>query len=135
VLLLLVFAAGCGGGDALPRERVSGKVTLDGRSLPAGSIQFLPEGGGDATNPALSAGATINEGEYDIPRQSGLLPGKYMVTISAAAGGAAPANGAPGPAEALAKDVVPEKYNKNSTLTAEVKAGGENTFNFDLTSK
>jgi hypothetical protein len=136
VLLLLVFAAGCGGGDALPRERVSGKVTLDGKPLPTGSIQFLPEGGGDARNPALSAGATINEGDYDIPRQSGLLPGNYKVTISAAAGGAAaPANEAPGPAQAPAQDIVPEKYNKDSTLTAEVKAGGENTFNFDLTSK
>jgi len=136
-ILGLVLLAGCGGGgDGLPRERVSGTVTLDGKPLASGSIEFVPGGAGDAGTPALSAGATIEDGAYDIPRESGLTPGKYTVSItSAAGGGAAAANEAPGPAPKAAKEAIPEKYNKESTLAAEVKAGGGNTFNFDLSSK
>ena len=135
-VMALAVLAGCGSGDGLPRERVSGKVTLDGQPLPSGSIQFLPLGGGDAKKPALAAGATIVDGAFDISRESGLTPSKYAVSItSASAGSAGPASGAPGPAQAAAKEAIPEKYNKNSTLTAEVMANGANTFTFDLTSK
>jgi hypothetical protein len=131
-----LIGIGCGGGDGLPREHISGTVTLDGTPLASGSIQFTPVGQGDVKNPALSAGAPIASGAYDIPKQVGLTPNQYTVSISSAAGSsAAPANEPPGPAQAPAKEAVPEKYNRSSTLTAEVKAGADNTFNFDLTSK
>lgn len=134
--LVLACLSGCGSSDDLPREAVSGKVTLDGKPLASGSIQFLPVGGGDPNNPAISGGATIKDGAYSIPRESGLTPNKYTVAITSAQGGAdAAAGGAPGPAQKPAKETIPEKYNKDSTLDAAVKPGGENTFNFDLTSK
>jgi hypothetical protein len=136
VVLVLTLLSGCGGGDGLPRERVWGKVTLDGKPLATGSIEFLPEGAGDSKNPAISAGATIADGVYDIPRAMGLTPNKYTVSITSAAGGAAaPANEPPGPALAPAKEAIPAMYNKFSKLTAEVKPGAENVFNFDLSSK
>ena len=134
--LVLAVLAGCSSSDGLPRERVSGKVTLDGKPLAVGSIQFVPVSVGDAKNPALAAGATITDGAFDISRDSGLTPNSYSVSItSAAGGGAGVANEPPGPAPAAAKEAIPEKYNKSSTLIKEVKAKSENNFTFELTSK
>jgi hypothetical protein len=136
--LVLVLLAGCGGGDGddLPREAVSGKVALDGQPLAEGAIQFLPEGGPDAKGPTVSGGAVIKGGAYDISRAKGLTPGKYKVAITSAAPADAPAaDAAPGPAPKPAAEKIPAKYNASSTLTAEVKSGGGNTFDFDLSSK
>ena len=41
----------------------------------------------------------------------------------------------PGGAGTPNKELIPAKYNAESTLTAEVKAGGPNDFPFDLKSK
>ena len=48
LVLSALGLAGCSGssGDDLPREAVSGTVTLDGAPLPSGSISFSPDGGG-----------------------------------------------------------------------------------------
>lgn len=136
VIVGLLAGCGVGDGDDLPREAVSGKVTLDGQPLAEGSIQFQPEGGTDAKGPAVSGGAVIQDGAYDIPGGNGLTPGKYKVAISSAASAEAPAaDAAPGPAPKPAQEKIPAKYNAESTLTAEVKSGGGNTFNFDLKSK
>src|SRR4051794_15882853 len=71
--------AGCGGAtDSLPREAVSGTVTLDGRPLESASIAFDPEGGN--AHPT-AAGAVINNGAYSIARSDGPTPGRYRVAI------------------------------------------------------
>jgi len=65
----------------------------------------------------------------------GPTPGKYRVSIldggpaASDVGRAAP--GAPPPV--AAKPKVPEKYKARTTLRAEVRAGGPNTFDFELT--
>jgi hypothetical protein len=115
--------------DGLPRLAVSGTVTLDGQPLPKGLIQFLPS----SQQEVMSGGAVIEGGNYSIARNEGLLPGKYRVEITSSAGSEPPPPGEPpGPARVTAKDVIPEQYNLKSTLTAEVKAGGTNTFEFPL---
>jgi hypothetical protein len=130
LLVISVLLSGCGGGgDGLPRQPVSGQVTLGDKPLPGGTIQFLPEGGG------VSGGGTIADGSYEIRRESGLTPGKYTVSISSAAEGSPAASDTPGPAPRLAKEAIPERYNRKSTLTAEVKADGSNTFDFKLDPK
>src|SRR6187397_3012218 len=77
--LLASSLGGCGGGDGLPRQEVSGQVTLDGQPLADGSIQFQPgeTGGG----PQVSGGALIERGSYRIGRNEGLVPGPYKVMI------------------------------------------------------
>ena len=40
---LLVGTSGCGLGDGLPRYRVSGTVTYDGKLVPKGFITFTPD--------------------------------------------------------------------------------------------
>ena len=71
---------GCGGPeDDLPRQSVSGEVTLDGEPLESGSINFTPKDVGRAD--ATAAGAVIIDGEYSIQRDKGPTPGTYLVSI------------------------------------------------------
>jgi hypothetical protein len=134
---LALTALGCGGrSDDYPREPISGTVTLDGKPIERGYITFEPKSG----QPTQSGGM-IEQGKYEVPVQSGAVPGAYSVAVFAEAAKVA-VNASPGTPEyeAAAKKVssgnpVPAKYNFNSILKAEVKAGEPNVFNFELTSK
>jgi hypothetical protein len=140
VALSLAAAAGAGcsaSGDNLPREPVAGSVTLDGQALASGTIQFTPEN--QATG--VGGGATIQNGQFSIPRETGLVPGSYRVAIySAGAAGERTKGQAPegrqiakaGPAH----ESIPAKYNAQSELKAEIKSGGSNSgLQFSLVSK
>ncbi|WP_435011603.1 hypothetical protein P12x_002919 [Tundrisphaera lichenicola] len=125
--------SGCGGEtDELPRQALSGTVKFKGEPLKSGMIQFQPSSPGSVT----AGGAGIVDGEYSISKAEGLVPGAYKVSITSApavAGGAVggmPDDPAPPP-----KEPIPKKYNSASTLNAEVKAEGPNTFDFELQAK
>src|SRR4051794_22210111 len=66
---------GCGGaaGDNLPRQAVSGTVTLDGAPVSHGFIQFRPTTEG----PTTEVGGEIKDGKYEIAREQGPVPGGY----------------------------------------------------------
>lgn len=144
VLPLLVpalgpVASGCSGtGDNLPREAITGTVKLDGQPLAGGVIQFTaPKEGGTTQGEGDTGGSPISNGQFSIDREQGLVPGHYRVTINASsgAGGAKPAEpGRPNRTE-RPKELIPAKYNAESTLTADVKKGGPNDFPFELQSK
>ena len=127
--VLAAAAAGCGGGDGLPRQSVSGKVTFGGQPLEKGTIQFVPDD--PNMKDPTSGGAPILDGSYAIGSEMGLVPGKYKVSISSPTGGAAQGD-APGSASAMPKELIPSQYNTASTLSADVKAGQSNTFDFPL---
>ncbi|MBI1321728.1 hypothetical protein GC170_00870 [bacterium] len=132
---LIVVIAGCGGGDGLDRQPVSGTVTFDGAPLKEGQIQFFPAAN---AKDAIATGATITGGSYSIPRDIGPIPGTYSVQITASGGEQAPpegSDGMPGTGPKHDKELLPAKYNAKTTLTAEVKAGATNTIDFPLTSK
>lgn len=132
---LAVTVAGCGSGDGLDRQPVSGSVTFDGTPLKEGQIQFFPAAN---AKDAIATGARITGGSYSIPRDVGPIPGSYSVQITASGGEQAPpegSDGMPGTGPKHDKELLPAKYNAKTTLTAEVKAGGANTFDFPLTSK
>ena len=119
--------------DALPREAISGTVTLDGQPLPKGTIQFRPASQAEAT----ASGGMIDEGRFALPRGEGLVLGKYRVQIDSRedtgaplAGGELP--GAPVVSKKKPAALIPARYNTKSELTAEVKSGGPNDFPFDL---
>jgi hypothetical protein len=130
-------AAGCAGsGDDLPREPVSGTVTLDSQPLANGTIQFNPMS--EATGTAVSGGATIANGQFSIARQNGLVPGTYRVAIYAAAKTGErtkPAEIGGAKRSELPKELIPSKYNANSELKAEIPKGGKSDLKFDLQSK
>jgi hypothetical protein len=135
-LVLCGALAGCGASDELPREALSGTVSLDGQPLATGVIQFRPT---SASEP-VPAGAHIKDGAFNIPRSEGLTPGNYRVIINAA-GEARTLTAAESSGEkaikrgGLAPELIPPQYNNKSILTAKVEAGKDNEFEFALSSK
>jgi hypothetical protein len=124
---------GCTGGtDGLPRQAVSGTVAFEGAPLASGSIQFEPDAGNQGT--LQSGGVMIAAGRYELPKEKGLLPGKYKVRVFSPS--ESPASGdeatAPGPLPAPPRERIPKKYNVATTLTAEVRADSANVFDFEL---
>lgn len=124
---------GCGQGDNLPREAVSGSVSIAGKPLAKGLITFLPS---DSEVPTQGGGA-IMDGKYSIPRDQGLVPGEYKVVISSTENKPETVvdktNDMPGMPPILAKEAIPSQYNEKSLLTAKVTAGAKNVFEFNLT--
>lgn len=118
-LLTAVLAAGCGKGGL---NEVTGKVTLDGRTVPGLEVRFEPKDPGIGTT---ALGYTQADGTYKLHYpgdKTGAPAGEYTVTIT---GGEAGLDGPP--------VKVAAKYNSASTLTAIVKPG-PNAINFDVTS-
>jgi hypothetical protein len=76
-LLALLAGFGVDTSDGLPRQAVSGAVTLDGRLLPRGTIQFSPSSGA-----SMASLIAIKDGRYSVAREQGLVPGPYKVLIS-----------------------------------------------------
>lgn len=137
--LVLLVVAGCTTGevDGLPREAVGGVVTLDGQPLPSGVIRFRPQAQG-----ATEGGALVRDGEFFIDRESGLVPGQYMVSINASQSPGAPGQSGQavetggGRVGRPSKERIPDRYNSKTELKAEIKGGGSNKdLKFELSSK
>jgi hypothetical protein len=142
LLILAVLWTGCSDPYA-GRMEVSGSVTLEGKPLPDGSILFFP-----LDQQETPGGAPIVNGEYDIPRQNGLKPGKYLVRITSGDGktmarvGARRDKNPPkeqaaapgGSTNIVSMDRIPEEWNIRSKQEREVKANSVNRFNFDIPS-
>ena len=121
---------GCGGGSQ--RHDIQGTVTLDGNPLPKGYITFRPQPG----SPGPTAGAEILDGEFAIATEGGTFAGEFRVEITASRpSGRKVPNRFTGAAEDEITQYLPNKYNSQSGLTAEVTADGPNRFEFDLDSQ
>ena len=129
-LLSAVTCFGCGG-ESLDRVPVSGTVTLDGSPLPSGSIRFHPLGDGQ------SAGGSIEAGAFSIPQADGPAPGEYRVEVVSfqPTGRQIPDPDSPGQTKEEQEQVIPQRYNRQSELTASVSATDKNAFNFALESQ
>jgi hypothetical protein len=133
--LATLFGVGCtllvGCGDPYEgRQAVSGTVTVKGVPLKEASIQFEPVDGQDTR-----AGGGVSDGKYQIPRDAGLKPGKYLVRLTAGDGKTVDADEdptAPGGTNIVSVDLIPPEYGSASKQQVEVTAGGANQFDFDL---
>jgi hypothetical protein len=103
--LLVLAAAGCGGGDAA----VSGTVTYEGVPVKSGYITFAPEDG-----KGTPAAAPIADGKYTVPRVS---PGKKVVRVEA--GGDSPSIRS---SEEAAK-MTPEQRERYDPKTGVIRTG------------
>jgi hypothetical protein len=101
-------------------------VKYQGQPIQTGQISFIPEGAQSPTG-----GGAINAGAYDIPAATGLLAGQYRVSISVLKGPPVKETEMPGESGNTI-ETLPAKYNSNTELRAEVKAGSTNQFDFDL---
>jgi hypothetical protein len=127
----LLLSAGCGGGiEDLGLVEVHGTITMDDKALPNAGVSFLPLGEG-VGGTSSSYGKTDKDGKYSLQfslSREGAYAGKYKVTISTH-------QQADDDEETDAhRETVPEKYNRNTELEAEVKEGG-GPYDFPLKSK
>lgn len=133
-LSIAVLANGCGSQSGLERPAVSGAVLLDGKPIESGTISFVPAPG--SKGPA--AGGIIKTGKYSIADGNGAAVGTARVEIhSSKMTGKMIKVGSPMPPGTMIEETVeavPAKYNTDSTLTVDIKAGA-NTHDFDLKSK
>ena len=118
--------------DDLPRLAISGTVTLDGKPLERGTIRFEPK---PANRQPVQAFGPIEGGGFAIPSAVGPTPGSYAVVISSASQEATDLEDDPARKVVVKPDPIPPRYNRRSTLTAEVAAEGPSAFEFPLTSK
>ncbi len=134
-----MMMTGCGGAnyDGPARGAVSGAVTFDGNPLPFGIMTLVPEGEG------RRASGIVMNGEYTISEDRGPNAGSYKVEILGYA--KAPPEDTEtqdtedqdgeeeGEGDAdLGPQILPAKYNTETTLTVEI-AAGENTHDFTMT--
>lgn len=126
--VLLASCVGCGG--AAGRVSVSGTVKLDGKPLERGMISFIPLGGGP------SAGGTIDRGSFVISGDRGPFPGRYRIEIMAfeTTGSTMEDEDRAGETQEVLRQVIPSRYNVDSTLEAELAPAGPNQLSFALTS-
>jgi len=77
---LTLGLTGCGPSDDMKKFTVSGSITLpDGKTVPAGEINFEPDGQAGNTGPASMT--QIKGGKYSLASDYGVVGGKYIVTI------------------------------------------------------
>jgi hypothetical protein len=122
----VLLISGCGG-DMRARQALSGDVALDGRPLEKGQIVFLPK----STGEGVTAFGKITDGHFSIDRETGPVPGGYVVRIDSIS---LSTHAAKKPGHTGYNNLVPSQYNLESTLTADVKADTVNSYKFELAS-
>ncbi len=131
---MLLVAAGCGEKQKDLAD-VSGVVTLDGRPLAGGTVRFQPIAPSGSTIAGKGSYATTDSaGKYQlktIDEKPGAVVGDHNVMIY---GPHAQANAAIDDAP-RSREIVPRKYNAETTLTFSVPAEGSTKANFDLSTK
>jgi hypothetical protein len=133
-LSILVVGFGCG---RQPYELapVSGRVTLNQKPLAKAWVYFAPMASKGTKAPGpTSHGQTDADGRFTLSvdgEHPGAVVGKHRVFISTRDSGAADQ---PDAGINVTKELVPDRYNQETTLTHDVPPGGSTTANFDLTS-
>ncbi|OWK43801.1 hypothetical protein [Fimbriiglobus ruber] len=117
LMAVLAVAGGCSSDP--PARSVKGAVTLDGKPLAEGEISFSS----DDPNIPPGVGPVAN-GAFDLS----VKPGPKKVRVYARK--AVPNTNPP-----MYNETLPDRYNANTELTAEVKSSGDNTCTFDLKSR
>ena len=127
----LPLVVGCGK-SAINRADVSGEVKLDGKPLEEGTIRFTPCAGVKGS----VAGGSIKNGRYRFTGTKGVTIGENKVEIHAFqdTGKTYQPYGSGTSSVPQIIDRVAPRFNKKSTLIAEVKSG-ENTLHFEVASE
>lgn len=115
------ISGGCGGGVA--RYDVSGTVTYDGQPVERGEISLVPDDPAQAPE-----GGTIESGRFRLQATAG------PKTVQIRGSRPLPPERQDNPQMGLLyEDYIPARYNRESTLKAEVAPRGPNVFTFELT--
>ena len=80
-VVCLVCFCGCAPEEGLVRFAVSGTVALpDGKPAPAGDITFEPDSAQGNKGPGSTT--QIKDGKFSLPKEEGVVGGKYVVIIT-----------------------------------------------------
>jgi hypothetical protein len=129
----IAMAAGCTGSQGPSTVGVSGTVTQNATPLEGANVVFHPVD--DSANALVSQAVTDAAGRFELAThvgggkfKPGIVPGKYLVAITKLDIAAITNTHAP------PQNVLPKKYGDPTTsaLTANVVAGKENDFSFNL---
>jgi hypothetical protein len=118
------FVGGCGGP---PRAKVRGTVTLDGKPIKNGSIEFFPISGQGQT-----AGVAIKDGAYSVDASVGEM--KVSIRATEVIGQHKAYDTPDSPMIDDVRSIIPARYNAQSELKRTLVAG-DNEVNFDLATK
>lgn len=125
-VLGLFCLVGCSGGKNAPPKLVDvkGAVTLDGKPMPEGDIRFIVDGQPPKSLP-------IKGGSYS----GKVFVGKNRIEIVAYKAAPPSSSGLSTDDQNQKINYLPDRYNTQSTLTAEVASSGANDFPFTVTSR
>lgn len=130
VLFFCLTVAGCGSGSGVKLVPVEGIVTLDGKPVADAEVSFRPAGG------RPSGGRTNAEGHYTLTytrEEKGALIGNHQVSITTFLEAD---DESPDPIRQKGRqELIPQKYNKKTTLQVDVEPGGVFLADFSLESK
>ncbi|MEW4570700.1 hypothetical protein AB1L88_22780 [Tautonia sp. JC769] len=128
---LLLSLPGCGPAPDQGGVAVTGQVLLDGQPLDEAHITLIPESSGPAVTGVVQGGA------FRIPPSEGPEPGPYRVEIDAVrpTGRIIEHPDLLGQTAEETENIVPPRFNRASTLRVEVGDGGDNHFEFAVTTR
>ena len=116
--LTLLILTGCGYRSGLERVPVSGKASYQGKRIEIGQIRFVPI---QSTLAPVTI-ESISNGEYAANTAGGVPVGDYRVEIRMY--DAEEYKNAPRtPGSPAVKQLLPNKYNRDSTLTLKISSG------------
>ena len=124
--LTTLFFVGCNSDPT--RVAVKGKVTLDGKTIENGLVEFIPA---DGKTPSAKGGAIVG-GQYSAE----IVPGDVIVKItSPIVVGKKPRYGTPdSPVDDVLAEQIPKKYNEETTLKEKISTERKE-INFELKSQ
>ncbi|WDI41605.1 carboxypeptidase-like regulatory domain-containing protein [Bremerella sp. P1] len=123
VIGICIGVLGCSASSPSNVSEVQGTVTVDGQPIPDALVTFKPRHSGKN-----SFGRTDTSGHYSLVYSTDLTGaeiGEHDVTIS----------NKPFPGHAIPKVLIPTKFGKPGTLTANVAGGTSNEIDFAMNSK
>src|SRR5206468_739767 len=108
----LAALAGCDRGPA--KATIKGAVTLDGKKLEVGTIQFF-----DTEKRVPSAAGSINDGNYDVEAYVGRM--EVQIFSPKVVGTRKLYDTPDSPVKDVTKEMIPERYNAKSELYTDIK--------------
>jgi hypothetical protein len=128
---VLIFAAGCWSSNPQNRQKIEGEITLGGKPIASGNIEFEPIG--DQTERTQS-GAVISNGRYSIPAPKGLVAGEYKVRISVMEEVPGSRVNDPDPMKSTVeyRNLAPPEFSDQTTQKVTVEIGKKNKFDFNM---
>jgi hypothetical protein len=130
---LLVLLAGCSDSHG-GRQEITGSVKFKGAPVKEGIVSFEPLDGQETR-----ATVMLSAGQFTIPRQQGLQPGRYLLRVSSGdqkvAANPVDADHPPGPGggtNVISKELIPADWNVKSKQERTVSKDGSNRFDIDI---